>query len=237
MMGITAVWGPPRSGKSTLAIDLAFALSRHGQSVCLISPELFSELSARLNINITKQKSLFAAYRSSGNPKQTVCPVDDLLFVLAAPTYTDAFSEDVTGPEAKALFAQTVPMFDFVLVDCPSHTGSAIAAWALNQADTVVLLTGFSSSAGLWHNAYRRATEAVAQRSLPVCVQGSDSFDYRSLHSLIHTDPAVWLPNYPDAETVQALRRTLYDSGGKTGRTYSAAVDEICSRLKGGARK
>ena len=39
-MGINAVWGPPQSGKTTMAIDLAFALSRGGQSVLLISPEL-----------------------------------------------------------------------------------------------------------------------------------------------------------------------------------------------------
>ena len=65
-MGIYAVWGPPQSGKTSLAIDLAFALSLKGKSVCLISPELYSELAARLNIRIEPEKS-----RSS--IQQTIC--------------------------------------------------------------------------------------------------------------------------------------------------------------------
>ena len=56
-MSINAVWGPPHSGKTTLAIDLAYALSQKGQSVCLISPELYSELSARIKINVVRYKA------------------------------------------------------------------------------------------------------------------------------------------------------------------------------------
>lgn len=71
-MGINAVWGPPQSGKTTKAIDLAFALSRGGQSVLLISPELYSELAARLNIRIEPEKSLVAAYKNKESLKQIV---------------------------------------------------------------------------------------------------------------------------------------------------------------------
>ena len=76
-MGINAVWGPPQSGKTTMAIDLAFALSRGGQSVLLISPELYSELAARLNIRIEPEKSLVAAYKNKESLKQIVHTVDD----------------------------------------------------------------------------------------------------------------------------------------------------------------
>lgn len=235
-MSITAVWGPPQSGKTTLAIDLAFALSRQGESVCLISPENYSELSAKLSLNITKQKSLLNACQALGNLKQTVYCVDDLFFLLAVPTHYDAFSEDTTGTEAKGLMKQAASVFDIVLVDCPSHTGSAIAAWALNMADTVILLSGCANTAGLWYSAFRRALDVIAGRTLFVCLQGNDSFDYRSLLSLIEKKPDIWLPYISDADSIQSLRRTLYESGGKSGRTYTGAVDSICSRLKGGPR-
>jgi MinD superfamily P-loop ATPase len=227
-MAVTAIWGPPGSGKTTLALDLAFALSRSGSMVCLISPEPYSELSALLNIKITKQQSIDAAYHATGNLKQTVYQVDGLLFVLAAPYYTDAFDEEASGSDVKGLLAETAATFECVIVDCPSHTHNTMAAWALNQADAVLLLTGFRSSAGLWNRAYQRAIRALDEKTVPVCIQGSDSFDYRALHRLINLTPRVWVPYYPDAESAQRLRRTLYDSGGKVGKTYNSAIDELC---------
>ena len=105
-MGINAVWGPPQSGKTTMAIDLAFALSRGGQSVLLISPELYSELAARLNIRIEPEKSLVAAYKNKESLKQIVHTVDDLLYALAVPFDNDAFGEDVSEEVARAVIEQ-----------------------------------------------------------------------------------------------------------------------------------
>jgi MinD-like ATPase involved in chromosome partitioning or flagellar assembly len=53
-MGICAIWGAPRSGKTTLSVNLAYAVSRGEQSVCLISPASYSELSALLCVTIPK---------------------------------------------------------------------------------------------------------------------------------------------------------------------------------------
>ena len=105
-MGIYAVWGPPQSGKTSLAIDLAFALSLKGKSVCLISPELYSELAARLNIRIEPEKSLLAAYKKKDSLKQIVHTADDLLYVLAVPFDYDAFGEDMPEDAARALVEQ-----------------------------------------------------------------------------------------------------------------------------------
>lgn len=159
-MGINAVWGPPQSGKTTMAIDLAFALSRGGQSVLLISPELYSELAARLNIRIEPEKSLVAAYKNKESLKQIVHTVDDLLYALAVPFDNDAFGEDVSEEVARAVIEQANNLFDVVIVDCPAHTGSALAAWALSRAEIVFMMSGAHSAAVMWNNAFRRAVDA-----------------------------------------------------------------------------
>lgn len=233
-MSINAIWGPPHSGKTTLSIDLAYALSQNGQSVCLISPELHSELSARMKINITKQKSLTTAYKTKESLKQVVFKAEELLYVLAVPCFNDAFGEDAGSDAAKTILDQANTLFDVVLVDCQSYAGSVLAAWALNRADKVLLLTGSQVSSSLWYNAYRRAVETVTARAVSVCIEINDSFDYPALHKLIGVSPEIWIPFYKDAESFQNLKPTLYDSGGKTGKTYSTAIDEVCTNLRGG---
>ena len=66
-MSITAVWGPPNSGKTTLAIDLAYALTRYGRSVCLLSPEPYGELGARLGLNIPQERSLLGVSKGEAS--------------------------------------------------------------------------------------------------------------------------------------------------------------------------
>lgn len=230
-MGINAIWGPPQSGKTTLAIDLAFALSMQDKSVCLISAELYSELSMRLNTRIEKEKSLVAAYHPKESLQQIVHTADELLYVLAVPFDNDAFEENISEDAARSLLEQAYAMFDHVIVDCPSHTGSVLAAWALSMADAVLLLTGGRSSSVLWQRAYKRAVDSVQSKTLHICNEVTESFDYRSLNTLLEVTPDVWIPYCPDADTIQAIRRTLYMSGGRYGRAYSKSIDDICELL------
>lgn len=57
-MSICAIWGAPQSGKTTLALNLAYGISRGDKTVCLISPVEYSELSALLGVKIPVEQSL-----------------------------------------------------------------------------------------------------------------------------------------------------------------------------------
>lgn len=231
-MSITAIWGPPQSGKTTLAIDLAHAFSQQGKSVCLVSPEPYSELTARMNIRITRNKSLSAAYQALGNLKQIVYEASDLLYVLAAPWDTDAFDEEPNSTSVKELFKQAEDVFDIVLVDCPSNGGNAVSARALNRASKVVLLSGGSGVSGMWYSAYRRSIEAIGERGVCVCNQIVGSYDYLGLCKLIQQNPEVFIPYYQDIASIQNTKRTLYGSTSKAGREHTESLDKLIEKLE-----
>lgn len=228
-MSITAVWGPPHSGKTTVAIDLAHALADSGSSVLLLSPELYSELSARLNIQIARERSLAAVQKNTDVLKQVVHKLDDLLFVLAAPHDNDAFAEWLSPSAAKVLLEQAASDFDAVIVDCPSRAEDSLAAWAMRDAEHVLMMSGASSGASLWVSAYARAVNAVEDKTLHICAQVKETFNYTMLHELLDVTPEVWLPFLPDADQ-QAV---LYRCGGKTGKAYARGIDEICRLIAG----
>lgn len=232
-MGIYAVWGPPQSGKTSLAIDLAFALSLKGKSVCLISPELYSELAARLNIRIEPEKSLLAAYKKKDSLKQIVHTADDLLYVLAVPFDNDAFGEDMPEDAARTLVEQAGKVFDVVIVDCPSHTGSVLAAWTLSCADGVFMMSGSHSASVMWNHSFQRAISAIKKKTTYVCAEVNGNFDYRTLHTMLGITPDVWLPHFPNAVTTQIMKRTLYQANGRIGRNYTKNIDKICTMLIG----
>lgn len=233
-MGIVTVWGPPGSGKTTLAIDLAFALSAQNRSVCLISAESYSELSARLQIHVQRKNSLLAAYRQPGTLNQIVCKVEELLFMLSVPSGSDVFSQEENSRAVRELLKQARSFFDFVIVDCPSGAGSTLSAWAMRMADDVLLLTGGRPRDGEWHKSYRRAVWEVSSKLIYVCTEIVADFDYTALFDLIGAVPEIRLPYIRDAEYLQVTHRTLFHAGsGKQLRSYSDRIKVLCERLEG----
>ena len=212
---IVPIWGPPRSGKTTLAIELAYAISAKGKSVLLISPEQYSELSARLNIKIETAKSLCAVKEAKQSIKQLVHPLSELLFVLAVPYDFDAFTELLKSIEARRLLTEANTVFDVVIVDCLSHCENAIAAWAKHLAEKVVMLSGDSTASALWRSAYKRGIAALSHKLLEVCVEVTKDFDYRSLYALYVTSPAVTIPHT-----------------GKDKKRYTESLDKLCEKLE-----
>ena len=231
-MSITSVWGPPQSGKTTLAIDLSHAFSQHGRSVCLISPEPYSELTARMSIRIPRAKSLAQAYGTPGNLKQVVFEASDLLYVLAASWDADAFDEEPSNAGVKELLRQAEETFDCVVVDCPSGSGNALAARALNMAEKVILLSGGSGVSAMWYGAFRRSIEALSDRTICVCNQVAGSYDYLGLCKLIRQNPEVFIPHYPDIASIQTMKHTLYGSTSKNGKEYTEGLDKIIDKLE-----
>ena len=233
-MSIIAIWGPPNSGKTTLAVDLAFALAGNGSSVCLISPEPYSELGAMLEQSIRPEHSLTAAQKNAGPPERIAVRVGEGLFLLSVASDADAFAEDLGGDSARNVLERAAEAFDAVLVDCPAATDNAVSAWALQLSESVLILSGCRSASALWFSAYRRVIGTLGAKGIPVCLEAGGSFHYKGLLQMINMTPAVWVPYVPGAEEIQAERKTLYGIGGRSGKAYTSAIDALCELIMEG---
>ncbi|MGE4485790.1 MAG: hypothetical protein AB7C97_11835 [Oscillospiraceae bacterium] len=226
-VGIHAIWGAPRSGKTTLAVNLAHAISRSGKSVCLISPEPYSELSVIFGVSIPRNRSLPAAIRGFDNLKQTILKIGDLLYILAAPTNADAFDDSYSDEQVKLLLELCDITFDHVVVDCPSETNSLMAAWAMNKASSVPLCIGGQTSCAVWYSANARAIKALGNKVFYISTETTSDYDYNAMHELLEVSPAITIPHIAQATLLQNERRLIYGLTGKKGRLYREALSRI----------
>lgn len=226
-MSLCAIWGAPQTGKTTLAVNLAYAVSRGDKSVCLISPVVYSELSAFLGVKITEEHSLNAALQGDAALRQIVFKANELLYVLAAPSTTSAFDGDYSGEQVKTLLELARLTFDMVLVDCLSETNDLISAWTLNRADKILLCVGGHVSGVLWHRANKKVLQAVQDKTVYVGSEIISGLDYAAMYKLLKCAPDVKIPYIRDAPLFQNERRFLFDLSGKKGRVYAGAIDKL----------
>jgi len=231
-MGICAIWGAPRSGKTSLALNLAYAASRRGKSVCLISPTEYSELSSLLNIKISKSHCLQSALSGKENIRQSVFKADDLLYVLASPVSADAFDDNYSSEQVKSLLDAAKLTFDLVIVDCPSETNNLIAAWSLNMADIVLLCLGGHISCALWYETQKRALQAMQNKASFVCTQLTSDLDYEAMFTYMKCTPIVKIPYVSEASILQNERTLLYQLSGKKGKSYVKAINKLLEVIK-----
>lgn len=227
MMGIYAIWGAPQSGKTTLALNLAYGISRGDKTVCLISPVDYSELSALLSVKIPEEHSLWAALRGSAGIRQTVFKIDELFFVLAAPVTSDTFDNDYSSAQAKSLLELARITFDLVIVDCPSEPNNLFAAWALNRADQILLCMGGHVSCVPWHRANKKGLQVVRDKTVYVGSEVTLDFDYAAMYKLLKCKPDIRIPYMREAALLQSEGRLLFGLSGRKGRAYSRAVNQL----------
>ncbi len=226
-MSLCAIWGAPQSGKTTLSVNLAYAVSRGDKSACLISPAAYGELASLLGIKISETQCLTAALQGSSGIRHTVCKVDELFYVLAAAASADAFENDYTAGQAKALLALCRETFDVVIVDCPSESTNLLAAWALNKADSVALCSGGRNSCVMWYAANRKAVRAVEHKSLRVSSELTSDYDYDAMYQLLECTPDIRIPYVREAPLLQNECAYLYELSGKRGWAYARAVNKL----------
>lgn len=234
---ITAVWGSPQSCKTTVAVELASALSQTDNTVCLISASDYSEMPLRFGIKLRPEQSISFAFQL---PQQTirncayeVCPN---LFLLAPAATDSPLSLLCTGGQAEELITAAAAMFNEVIVDCTSWTPNALTGNAISHCDDLLITISSKSSAYLWHTANRQYLSQLKKRSHIVMCQTSETYDSERLLQMIGCGtPEATLPfiaeyqnqNYENSGTL-----ILKDSpSGGAARQYRREMNRLVENL------
>jgi hypothetical protein len=226
-MSTCSIWGPPQSGKTTLALNLAQGISRTEHSVCLIAPIEFSECSALLGVSIPDSNSLLAALMDEGSVRKSVFKVAKYFYLLAMPTDSDVYGSTFSEDSVRKTLVQADSAFDYIIVDCPASAPSLVSAWGISQSKHVFLCLGSNVSSPLWHNANRRAIRAIEHKITPIGSEVNGAFDYSSLYRLIRRDPKVKIPFIREAQVMQNEGHFLTNAGGRNGRAYVNALNQV----------
>ena len=227
-MSIHTIWGPPQSGKTTVAMNLAKAFASQKKTVCLVSLAPYGEMAALLGKEIPVEKSLQTALKGTTRLLGTAMEVEKHLYVLAPHTQTNLFEELDWAEQSKALMSNMTETYDEIIVDCISYPYHRLMAWALNHADNVLIIMGGHITEPEWLHSCHMAMEAISDKVLFVTNRTGKNFDFDTLYRCIGKSPHGELPHVPTARILQIQCQLLYGTGGKA---YTNAISQLGKEL------
>lgn len=230
-MSEIAVYGAPQSGKTTISINLAYALSKRDHTTLLISSEDYAELSALLGKNVPSDRSLSVALGGKGSLKNAVVEINPHFYILSAATGGDSFEIIASDEQVQDLLNKAKLAFDDIVVDCTASNSSELAAWALNESDRVLVTYGGRVSHGLWATANYRLLNPMIPKTLNVVNHTVPNFDYEALKKIVGCVDAVDLPYMSNAAQIANEQKFLCGSLGSGGRRYTIAMYDLIARL------
>ncbi len=204
-MAIYSIWGMKGVGKTTLALDLAEQLSET-KSVLLISPQPYSEISAKLGKKIPVEQSLQTAIRS-GNLKQSVYKKDELFFVLSAPSDYDGFDDGYSSDQVKSMLALAQNTFDVVLIDCPTEMDNMVAAWGMAMSSKVLFCMGGKFEGTLWQRSIKKAIKALHRKTIYIGMEQDGPFDFDYMYEHLEQKPHYRIPHNKQKQYDEVLEK------------------------------
>ena len=160
---IYTIWGANHSGKTTFAVNLACALSKHDLLVGLISSNLiYGELQIFFGQSVTFEKGLYKALQEdTPNLGEKFIEYEEIknLFFLSVPThYSGLLCDTVTMQSAEQLIINASITFDVLIIDGSAEMNNPIYSVGLWLADKIFTLHRPSIAAQMWHQGCRLCT-------------------------------------------------------------------------------
>lgn len=226
-MSILGIWGPPQSGKTTIAIALATALARQGKIVCLISAEDYAEMPITMGVTIPAKKGLKYALSGDKKVKDFVVEVETNLFLLAPSIYDSAFDYTLTGDQAERLLNSAADVFDYLVVDCTAEK-QALTGQTSALAKKMIIPVPARVCAKAWFDANERLLTIIAPKTEYVRSCTSKDFAFSELEKSIGCKTNFAIPYCKNMPVLVSEAKSFFDNGGKKARqTFLDLAEEV----------
>ena len=243
MSKILAIWGGKHSGKTTLAVNLACALSERGMLTGIISSNLiYGELQTFFGQTVPKGKGLFKALGAE-NPNIgelfTACGESKNLFFLSAPTrYSGLLSDNVGLEDAERMLNAASLVFDVLIVDGSADVNSPVSSVGLWLADTVLTLHKPSISAQMWLTAVSDFVRELnlGEKQKHILLSPNGAFDEKTYRDLTRLTFAWELPNVRRAAELENAGTPLYFFRDRSCGRYKRVLEGLVRTLVGGKK-
>lgn len=240
---IYTVWGANHSGKTTFAVNLACALSKHDLLVGLISSNLtYGELQIFFGQGIAFEKGLYQALQDdTPNLGEKFAEYEEIknLFFLSIPThYSGLLCDTVTLQSAEQLLNNASIAFDVLVVDGAAEVNNPISSVGLWLADKIFTLHKPSIAAQMWYQGVSDFVRElhIAEKQLHILQAPNGEFDDKTYKSMMEISFDYELPYVKRAGELQNAGTPLYIHRDRSCRRYSKGLEQISEKICGGGQ-
>lgn len=165
---IITVCGGHGSGKTTVAVNLAYLLSQKFIVGILSTNMTFGSVQRLLNTDVNENNGLYSLITSKGDISKAFTPCKDNknLFIMSLSNHNDCLSladEELalSGDEAKELICEMRDMFQFLIVDCEPEINNPLSVYSLVYANGIINLIKPTVMGIEFHNSYKALFSAL----------------------------------------------------------------------------
>lgn len=241
---IYTVWGAQHCGKTTFAVNLACALSKHNLLVGLISSNLvYGELQIFYGQNVPKEKGIFEALNhDTPNIGEKFVEYEESknLFFLSVPThYSGMLCDTVTLQSVERMMDTAALVFDILLVDGATEINNPVSGVALWLSDRIFTIHRPSIAAQRWYRGvsdFARELHIVEKQTHILRVPNGE-FDDMTYRSMMDISFAYELPHVKRVGELENAGTPLCFFRDRSCRRYSSVLEKIANGMSGGEER
>jgi MinD superfamily P-loop ATPase len=236
---ILTTWGRSYSGKTTLAVNLAFTLANRGNIVGVLSSNLqYAHLQSFFGQTVFDGHGTFRAIEGeNAQDHYWKSGINENIFVMAVPNeYNGLDYESVTQNQAEKLITQSSACFDYLIIDGSEDVGNPISSVGLTLSDTILLLHRPSLASGQWWSSKRDIIHLLQckDRLLHLLNAYDKSCVLSEYLSNTGVKPLLEFPFVQEAPTMENMGTPLFSAKSKKAREYQDILEKLAGEVTSG---
>ncbi len=182
---IISVWGSNGSGKTTTAVNLAFAIAQRNFTVGIISSNLYcGEIQTLCGCNIPENRGTYRALMGGETKNMFVQAGKTAVFVLSVPDKFDAMQlSTVSGKSVYEMLNDAAFRFDYIIIDGETELNNPISSIGMTEADMIITVHRPSVKDCLWYVCMKNVSDLL-------------NLSYKTVHILNGHDKSCDLSAY-----------------------------------------